>query len=85
MSEFEDDRQRQFNEYLRDGITAAKNGQRKLAQSLLNRAIYLDNADSRPYLWLSATTDDPQEQMGYLERAVALDPANASARRGWRS
>ena len=82
MSEFEDDRQRQFNEYLRDGITAAKNGQRKLAQSLLNRAIYLDNADSRPYLWLSATTDDPQEQMGHLERAVALDPANVSARRG---
>lgn len=69
-------------EYLRDGITAAKSGQSKLAQSLLNRAIYLNGSDARPYLWLSATTSDPTEQIEYLERAVALDPANAAARRG---
>lgn len=81
MTNFQDDRQRQFNEYLRDGITAAKNGQKKLAQSLLNRAILLNNADARPYVWLSVTTDDLREQMDYLEMAVALDPENASARR----
>jgi len=76
------DGERQFNEYLRDGITAAKTGQNKLAQSLLNRALLLNNADSRPYLWLSATTDDPREQLDYLERAVSLDPTNNAARRG---
>lgn len=76
------DRERQFEEYLRDGITAAKSGQRKLAVSLLNRAIYLNAGDARPYIWLSATTDDPKEQVEYLERAVAVDPSNAAARRG---
>lgn len=76
------DRDRQFEEYLRDGITAVKSGQRKLAESLLNRALYLNNGDARPYIWLSATTDDPKEQVEYLEHAVAVDPTNAAARRG---
>jgi len=82
MSSLYTDRQRQFEEYLRDGITAVKSGQRKLALSLLNRAIYLNNGDARPYIWLSATTDDPKEQIEHLERAVAIDPTNAAARRG---
>jgi tetratricopeptide (TPR) repeat protein len=77
------DRERQFEEYLRDGITAAKSGQHKLAESLLNRAIYLNNNDARPYIWLSSITNNPKEQIEYLERAVAIDPTNAAAR-GWR-
>lgn len=76
------DSQRQYDEYLRDGITAAKNGERRLAAMLLNRAVMLNHTDSRAYLWLSATTDDPKEQQEYLERAVALDPSNMAARRG---
>lgn len=51
-------RQRQFEEYLRDGISAAKSGESKMAQMLLNRAIYLNSADARPYIWLAATTTD---------------------------
>jgi len=82
MNGFYDNRERQFEEYLRDGITAAKSGQRRLSQSLLERAIYLKNNDARPYIWLSATTDDPQEQIEYLEKAVAVDPSNIAARRG---
>ncbi len=82
MSDRFNDRQRQSREYLRDGITAVKTGQHKLAQSLLNRAIYLNGLDAQPYLWLAATTEDPKEQLDYLEKAVSLDPANASARRG---
>jgi len=77
-----DDREEQYREYLHDGITAVKTGQLKLAQSLLNRAIYLNGSDAEPYVWLSATTEDPQEQMDYLEQAVALDPTNVAARRG---
>ena len=75
-------RDRQFEEYLRDGISAAKAGNHKLAQSLLNRAILMNGGDARPYIWLSATTQDPQEQIEYLEKAVAMDPFNARARRG---
>ncbi len=38
--------------------------------------------DPEPWLWLSATTDDAEEQRDYLEHAVAADPGNAAARRG---
>jgi ribosomal protein L37E len=74
------DRQRQFEEYLRDGITAAKNGQRKLAWSLLNRASYLNNTDARPYMWLSRIAADPKERIGYLELASGLDPTDSAIR-----
>ncbi|MBN2549839.1 MAG: hypothetical protein JXB15_11815 [Anaerolineales bacterium] len=73
---------RQFEEVLRDGVTAAKSGQRSLAARLLTRATLLNPMDARPYLWLSATTDDPKEQREYLEQAVARDPTNVAARRG---
>ena len=79
---YEDPRTRQFEEILRDGISAAKSGQRKLAQSLLYRATLLNGADARPYIWLSSTTDDPSEQIEYLEKAVAIEPSNIAARRG---
>jgi len=82
MSELYDDSESQFREYLRDGITAVKAGQLKLAESLLNRAIYLNGSDAQPYVWLAATTENPQEQMEYLEKAVALDPTHVAARRG---
>jgi DNA-directed RNA polymerase subunit RPC12/RpoP len=71
----------EFERLLHDGITAAKSDQRSLAQSLLRQAIILNNQDARPYVWLSATTDDLVEQREYLEHAVAVDPTNAAARR----
>lgn len=71
-----------FEDLVRDGIGAVKDGHRSLARSLLNRATMIKTTDSRPWLWLSATTDDPQEQRTFLERAVAADPSNVAARRG---
>ncbi len=72
----------QFEELVQDGTTAAKTGQRELARRLLQRATLLNSADARPWLWLSATTDDPAEQREYLECAVAAEPSNVAARRG---
>jgi DNA-directed RNA polymerase subunit RPC12/RpoP len=73
---------RQCDELIQDGITAVKSGNRPLAIKLLNKASLINSADARIWIWLSATTDDPQEQRSYLERAVAADPSNAAARRG---
>ena len=75
-------RERQFEEYLRDGITAVKAGNQKLAQSQLIRANIINGLDARPYIWLSATTNDPEEQKNFLEKAFAIDPHNTTARRG---
>jgi len=72
--------ERLFEEYLRDGISAVKGGQFRLAQSLLNRALIINSADARPYLWLSEATYDVAEKREYLEQAVAAEPGNSSAR-----
>jgi len=71
-----------FEMILRDGISAAKDGQHSLAQSLLHQAILLNGRDARPYIWLSSTTEDVEERRQYLEQAVAVEPANVAARRG---
>ncbi len=71
-----------FEELVQRGITDLKGGQRDLARRWLTKASAIKSTDARPWLWLSATTDDPAEQRLYLERAVAAEPGNAAARRG---
>ena len=79
----EGDRRRQSAEDLyRHGRDAIKDGQRERARQLLLQAVEYDRNHSDAWLWLSATTDDPEEQMKYLEWAVAANPANAAAKRG---
>lgn len=76
------DPQRNFNMLLLDGITAVKNGNNTVAWSLLTQATQINPLDARPWLWLTETTDDPDEKREYLEQAVAADPTNVAARRG---
>jgi hypothetical protein len=77
------DRQgRHAEDLLNRGIAAAKAGQRDEARFFLQKATELDPRDARPWVWLSSTTDDPKEQRGYLEYALAADPHNATAKRG---
>jgi len=71
---------KEFEQTVRDGITAAKNGEYKLARSLFNQAIMIYAGDARPYIWLANISTDLQEQRDYLEKAVATDPGNAEAR-----
>jgi DNA-directed RNA polymerase subunit RPC12/RpoP len=78
---FESSNERRFEELIRDGITAAKNGQKVLARSLLERAVQLKVGDARPWMWLSTLTEDPDERRRYLEYAVAAEPHNETARR----
>jgi ribosomal protein L37E len=73
-------RDRNYQALVRDGITAAKNGNRRLAWSLLNQATQMNASDARPWLWLTETTDDIKEKCDYLEQAVAADPQNAATR-----
>jgi DNA-directed RNA polymerase subunit RPC12/RpoP len=73
---------REFEQHLRDGIHALKNGDRSLAKRLLDQAALMNSADARVWVWLSGTTDDLEERRLYLERAVALEPSNTMAKRG---
>ncbi len=71
-----------FEQLVQDAITAVKNGNRSLAVKLFEQAAMINDADVRIWIWMSATTDDLEERRQYLEHAVALDPSNATAKRG---
>lgn len=73
------------NEYenlVREGINAARAGNRTTARRLLFRAISENPNDSHVWLWLSATTEDPRERRDMLEKAVAANPSNQAALTG---
>jgi DNA-directed RNA polymerase subunit RPC12/RpoP len=76
------DSSRNYYDLLREGITAARNGNKNLAWSLLNNAAQMNPLDATPWLWLTETTDDLEEKKEYLEQALAADPRNYAARRG---
>lgn len=78
MNSFED---REYEQLLRDGITAVKNGNHSMGRRLLEKAAAYHRADAQPWIWLAETTQDAQERRKFLEYAVAADPANAAARR----
>src|SRR5688572_9181068 len=70
------------NERYKQGRMALKEGNLEEARKLLTRAVELDQEHSDAWLWLSATTKDPEEQKKYLEWALAANPGNPEARRG---
>jgi len=72
----------QYRRIVNAGIAAVKGGDCQQARELLHKATEMKPTDPDPWLWLSATTDDPAEQRDYLEYALAADPGNAAARRG---
>jgi len=72
----------QFEQIVNAGIAAARGGDLDQARALLIKATEMKPSDSRPWLWLSVTTEDLDEQRNYLERSLAADPTSAAARRG---
>jgi DNA-directed RNA polymerase subunit M/transcription elongation factor TFIIS len=72
----------QYDQTVDSGIAAIKGGDREEARRLLFKATEMKPGDPNPWIWLSATTDDPKEQREYLEYALAADPSNGAAKRG---
>lgn len=71
-----------YRRTLNAGIAAVKGKDFAEARFLLRKAAEMKPTDPQPWLWLSATTQDPKEQKEYLEYALAADPHNGAARRG---
>jgi uncharacterized membrane protein len=68
--------------FLREGIAAARAGQRELAHDLLMRAVGKDRKNIRAWLWLSSVVDTPTAQERCLEHVLGIDPGHEIARRG---
>jgi tetratricopeptide (TPR) repeat protein len=69
-------------ERLREGIAAAKAGQRERARDLLIRVVEEDEENLQAWLWLSGVMDGLDDKEVCLENALELDPANEAARKG---
>lgn len=57
-----------------------RHGKREAAAQHLHDLTRLHPDFADPWVWLTATTDDPRERVDYLENAVLLEPAHPLAR-----
>jgi len=73
-----------LKQLLRDGITAARAGQKEQARELLLRVIEQDERNEPAWLWLSGIVDDPEERRICLENVLAINPNSAAAQAGLR-
>jgi len=70
---------------LRQGIAAAKMGQKETARNLLTRVVEQDERNLTAWLWLSGVVDNLDDKEVCLENVLALDPENQAARQGLES
>jgi hypothetical protein len=71
-----------LDDMLREGIAAAKAGQRERARELLMRVVDLDERNAIAWLWLSGVVDSLDDREVCMENVLAIDPDNAAAHRG---
>lgn len=71
-----------MDDLLRQGIAAARAGQRERARELLARVVELDEGNLSAWLWLSGVVDSLDEREVCLENVLALDPTHEAARKG---
>ncbi len=71
-----------MDELLREGIAAAKSGQRERAYDLLRQVVEEDEENVLAWLWLSGVSDSLDDREICLENVLALDPTNEAARKG---
>jgi twitching motility two-component system response regulator PilG len=64
---------------LKKGITAARNGDRLLARTLLLSVTEAENDNVDAWLWLASISDYPEELLGFLSKVLKYDPQNERA------
>lgn len=67
---------------LRQGIDAARRGERAEARKLLLRVVELEDHNKSAWLWLSGVMVDIDDQILCLENVLTIDPENAAAVEG---
>jgi len=67
---------------LRNGIAAAKAGNRAQARQVLLRVTELDSNNELAWLWLASVAETLIQAKHYLQRVLDINPANAEAIRG---
>ncbi len=65
---------------LREGIDAAKRGDKTTARRLLQQVLSTDGNNEMALMWMASVVDALEERRFYLERALRVNPNNTRAR-----
>ncbi len=68
-----------FHVLLKEGIVAAKGGNKAFAYQLFQKATKINPDDELGWLWLAGVSESPQEAVEYLKQVLAINPANEHA------
>jgi hypothetical protein len=71
-----------MDDYLQQGIAAAKAGDKPRAFDLLTRASEVPATSEKAWLWLSSVVNDDSERLFCLNSVLKINPDNATAQRG---
>lgn len=69
---------------LREGIDAAKQGDRLTARRLLQQVLAYDRNNELALMWMASVVDTLEERRSFLQRALQINPNNARAREALR-
>jgi hypothetical protein len=69
---------------LRDGMEAARRGDKIAARRLLQQVLTSDRNNELALMWMASVVDTLAERRAYLERAVQINPHNERAREALR-
>jgi hypothetical protein len=72
----------QVQQWLRQGIAAAKAGDTERAYELLVRVVDIDEYNEQAWLWLSSVVESDADREVCLENVLAINPENRLAKTG---
>lgn len=72
----------QVNQWLQQGVAAAKAGRREEARRLLMQVVEADERIELAWLWLSSVVDTDADRLVCLENVLTLNPGSEEARAG---
>lgn len=76
-------RQADIQTALQDAIRLAQSGQRTKARRLLEQVVRADPRQALAWMWLATVSTNRDERVGFLERALALNPDNPTAQEAY--
>jgi CheY-like chemotaxis protein len=68
--------------FVQRGIDAAREDQKVFANQCFNHAIAQDENNETAWIWMASVSDSDEEKIGFLERALSIDPENPEALAG---
>ncbi len=72
----------QVEQWLKEGVAAAKRGDKARARDLLVQVTEVDEYNEQAWLWLSGVVESDQEREICLENVLTINPDNSFAQQG---